>query len=123
MSVAKAAKARSRAQWPSEAFHYIFNLAEFPTETLLETACCPPPNTHTAASAMSCLSWCRQVNFHISIWIESGVTCYVNDSTVVSICVALAGLERQLLNKHVSGNGERKDHIAQSARWKKYREG
>lgn len=66
-----------------------------------------------------CLPGCRQVNFHISIWIESDVFCYANDSTVVSICVALAGLERRLLNKGVSGDGERKDHVSQSARWRK----
>lgn len=43
----------------------------------------------------------------------------MNDSAVDSICVALAGLERRLLNKGVGGDGVRKDHISQSARRKK----
>lgn len=123
MSVATAAKARSSAQRPSEAFHYILNSAEFPAETSLETACCFfLPSTAISATSVAGetrLSGCRQVNFHISIRIESDVFCYVNDSTVVSICVALAGLEKRLLNKGVSGDGERKDHVSQSARWRK----
>lgn len=121
--------ARSSAQWPGEAFHYIWNAAEFPAGTSPETAPCfflLPPSSPAATSAKSAagetrLSGCRQVNFHISIWTESGVFCFVNDSTAVSVCVALAGLERQLLNKGVSGDGERKDHVSQSARWKKKR--
>lgn len=47
----------------------------------------------------------------------------MNDSTVDSICVALAGLERRLLNKVVGGDRVRKDHISQSARWKKEKVG
>lgn len=90
----------------------------------------PPqrPCRRPPAAGETRLSGRRQVNFRISIRIESGVFCCVNDSTVVSICVALAGLERleRLLNKGVSGDGERKDHVSQSAGWgrkKKDREG
>lgn len=120
MSVAKAAKARSSSQWPCKAFNYILNSAEFPAETSQETACCfSLPSTASSAmpvSAENGLSGCRQVNFHISIRIESGMFCCVNASMVVSICVALAGLERRVLSKGVSGDGERKDHISQSVR-------
>lgn len=113
--------ARSSAQWPGEAFHYIWNAAGPSPETARCFFLLPP--SPDATSAMSAagetrLSGCRQVNFHISIWRESGVFCYVNDSTVVSISVVLAGRERQLLNKGVSGDGERKDHVSQTAGWR-----
>lgn len=49
--------------------------------------------------------------------------CYVNDSTVVSICVVLAGLGRRLLNNGVSADGERKDHVSRSARCRGKKDG
>lgn len=60
------------------------------------------------AAGKSRLSGRRQVYF-----------CYANDSTVARICGVQAVLERRLLNEGVGGEGERKDHVSQSASWEK----
>lgn len=98
MSVVKKATARSSAQWPCEAFHYILNSAEFPCRDPSRDCLLLPP----LLPCEQCLLLEKPAYFGA-----------LNDSTVVSICVVLAG---RLLNKGVGGDRQRKDQISQSGK-------
>lgn len=54
-SVAKAAEARSSAQWPDGAFHYIFNSAEFPAEQAGDCLLFLPPLHRLFSHVCACL--------------------------------------------------------------------
>ena len=86
-----------RSVAPAKLFITYWTLQNSPQR--LPAASPPPPSLGGRLAGETRLSRRRQVNFHISIRMESGVFCCVNDSMAVSICVALAGLERRLLNK------------------------
>lgn len=115
MCVAKAAEARSSAQWPREAFHYMFNSAQLPPQrprrsppAASSSPPAPPlqPCLPLRGNLAMYLSSRRQVHFHISNRIESGVSRYV---------------ERRLLNKGVSGDGGKRSHLSISQMEKRWR--
>lgn len=108
MSVVKAAAARSSAQWPSEAFHYILKSAEFPVETPAE----PARHFFLPLTVCVCACVCLQPE---NLAYLSGV----NNSAMVSALVALVRQEGRLLSRGVGGGRAGKDHISQSAEWER----
>lgn len=98
MSFTEAVEARSSAQWPAEAFHYMFKSAELPAETLLETA----HNLFLSYAATSAMFAAGGI---LAVWVQTGKCIRKRRESCCS-------KERRLLNKGVSAAKEKRSHVS-----------